>query len=98
MRNAIFAAIAVAAAGMTLPFPAGAQPVCGARDGFVAGLERQFGEYRRIEAVTSAGALMEIFVSASGSWTVLVTLPGGPACLVASGTGWQAERNSGGDA
>ena len=93
MRNAIFAAIAVAAAGMAMSFPARAQPVCGARDGFVAGLEQQFGESRRIEAVTSAGALTEIFVSASGSWTVLVTIPGGPACLVASGVGWQAQRN-----
>ncbi|MEX2618383.1 MAG: hypothetical protein WD767_20045 [Alphaproteobacteria bacterium] len=98
MRNAIMAAIAVAAAGMALPGPAAGRALCGDRDGFVAGLERQFGEHRSIEAVTSAGALMEIFVSGSGSWTILVTLPGGPACLVASGTGWQPVRIPGRDA
>lgn len=95
MRNAIIAAIAVAAAGTVLPLPAAGQAPCGDRDGFVAGLERQFGEHRSIEAVTSAGALMEVFVSGSGSWTILVTLPGGPSCLVASGTGWQPERPPG---
>lgn len=98
MRNAIIAAIAVAAAGAALPVPVNAQPVCGSRDGFVAGLERQFGEHRSIEAVTSAGALMEVFVSGSGSWTILVTLPGGPSCLVASGEGWQPVVSPGRDA
>jgi len=98
MRNAIIVAIAVVMAGMALPIPASSQALCGSRDGFVAGLDQQFGEHRSIEAVTSAGALMEIFVSGSGSWTVLVTLPGGPACLVASGTGWQPVRIPGRDA
>ena len=95
MRNAIFAAMAFLAAGMALPMPAAGQALCASRDGFIAGLEQQFGEYRRIQAVTTAGALMEIFVSDSGSWTILVTLPGGPACLVAAGQGWQPERVSG---
>lgn len=32
---------------------------------------------------------MEIAVSPTGSWTVLLTIPGGVTCLVDSGEGFQ---------
>jgi hypothetical protein len=33
--------------------------------------------------------VIEIFTSASGSWTIVVTRPDGQTCLVASGQAWE---------
>lgn len=41
-------------------------------------------------AVTSRGRLLEVLVSPSGSWSLVLTAPGGRSCLVAAGSDWQA--------
>ena len=89
MRNAAIAALVAALAGMFLPPSVTAQTVCGLHEAVADRLLQGFGERRRVEAVTATGALLEVFVSDSGNWTILVTVPGGPSCLVASGEGWQ---------
>jgi hypothetical protein len=38
----------------------------------------------------SAGYLVEVFASSSGSWTIVLTQPGGTACLIASGNYWES--------
>lgn len=36
-----------------------------------------------------AKAVVELWVSADGGWSILLAMPNGKACMVASGSGWQ---------
>lgn len=64
--------------------------VCAARDVLTRYLAKQFGERQVAVGVAAAGAVIEIFVSESGTWTILATVPGGPTCAVVAGEGWDA--------
>jgi hypothetical protein len=52
-------------------------------------LEEKFNEVVEHVAITGRGALAEWTVAPSGSWSMLVTIPDGLTCIVASGSGWQ---------
>lgn len=71
--------------------PAAAQ--CAPRDQIVARLATGFDETRQGAGLTAApdgqAQVVEIFAADSGSWTLIVTLPDGQSCPVASGEGWQ---------
>ena len=41
------------------------------------------------EPLPATGSLLEVLTSPAGSWTIIVTVPGGPTCLVSSGEGWR---------
>ena len=75
----------LAASVACFAFPVMAQQNCGPHGAVVAGLAERYGETRQAVAVGSGGALVEIFASETGSWTVVVTQPNGLACLVADG-------------
>lgn len=81
---------ATAIAVMTAAAPATAQPACGPRDAIVEALERKYGETRQGMGLQDDSGVVEIFASAeTGTWTILVTLPSGIACLVSAGENWQ---------
>ncbi len=85
-------AAALLAAGAALAFsgPAWGGEVCDLRDTVVAHLAEKYGETVTALGISSAGALVEVFVnSEKGTWTITVTAPGGPACLVSAGDGWR---------
>lgn len=63
---------------------------CGPRAEIARHLERKFGERLLFAGPTDSGNAMEIYVSASGSWTIVVVVPNGTACLVASGEAFEA--------
>lgn len=65
-----------------------AQTVCAAREAVVSALATRFGETVSATGVDRNGNLLEVFSSAGGSWTIVLTIPGGPTCLVSSGDGW----------
>lgn len=53
-------------------------------------LEEGFGEVLVGAGVDNSGRLMlEVYASESGTWTVVVTVAGGPSCIKAAGQGWQ---------
>ena len=82
---AAFAAAPVLLAGSA----ARSQPaMCGERDQVLAHLEQRFKEERTAFGLTADGRLLEVFAGPSGSWTILVTAPGGPTCMVRSGSDW----------
>ena len=91
MRKFICAGALLALLASIAPAPVAAQGrvPCGEKASIVDSLQRRHGEARVVEAVTAGGALLEVFASIAGSWTILVTLPGGPACVVAAGEGWR---------
>lgn len=74
---------------LALPGQAAAQSACGDRTEVLADLSKRYSEERGAAGITQAGGLLEVTVGPSGSWTILLTLPGEPACVVAAGEEWQ---------
>jgi hypothetical protein len=66
-----------------------AQPACGDRSTILRHLEEQFGETVRVRALADQGAMIEIAVSPSGSWSVVATMPGRPSCLTTAGEAFE---------
>ncbi len=64
---------------------------CAPRADVIQRLAETYGETRRGIGVARQGAVMEVFASeGTGSWTIVVTLPDGTSCLIASGQGYEA--------
>lgn len=87
---AVSAAVVSFAAALTAAnLPAAAQaPQCGAREAVLERLSDKYGEQPVSIGVTATGSLLEVLASPEGSWTIVVTVPNGPTCLVSSGDGW----------
>lgn len=73
---------------------AAAQPasanVCGARSDLVKSLDSAFQEKPAAFGLIAEGKqLAELFVSNRGSWTLIVSLPRGRSCVLASGDSWE---------
>ncbi len=82
----LIASTSVASAQSPLPTPAAA-PMCGDRGAVVDLLKQQFGEEQEEIRLHSDQALMELFASEKGTWSILVTSPAGTSCIVAAGKG-----------
>lgn len=87
---ATLALLGFAGALSLLAGPAAAQQACLLRDTTVTRLEERYGERVLGRGLANAGtAMFELFVSETGSWTVVVSDPKGRSCVVASGEDWQ---------
>ena len=87
MNTSMINAVAILA---TVATTAGAQSLCGDRDGMVAGLSSKYGETSRLMAIDADGGLIEFFASdARGGWTVIRTNTSGVSCIVSSGNGFE---------
>ena len=82
MIRAIILATAIAA-------PAHAQTQCANRADVLAQLADRYGEARTGAGLTDSGALVEVFASAGGSWSITVTTADQRMCLVASGQSYE---------
>ena len=83
---------AMALAGATVLAYAGSAAAasrCAPHDDIVKVLNKKYQESRHALAVISATAVMEIFLSPEGTWTMLVTNTQGISCITASGEAWQ---------
>ena len=93
MTKTRFAATLTLATGLgcSAILPATAQTAnCGPHDLVVARLASGYGESRQSIALGANNTVVETFASAeSGSWTITVTTPDGPTCMVASGQSYQ---------
>ncbi len=72
-------------------------PRCAPRDALLEALAERYGEVPIGRGITNAGGLIEVLASPSGSWSILVTTPGGATCLVSSGEGWRRLPHAGKD-
>jgi len=61
---------------------------CAATASVLRQLESEFSE-RLLGAGLSAGRLLRIYVSPSGSFSVILTSPDGVTCLLAAGRAWR---------
>ena len=85
--------IAVAATVVALGVaPAFAQSFCGDRVKVTAKLEKNYNERRSGLGLGSNGGVIELFTAESGSWTILITMPGSVTCVLGSGEGWEHQR------
>ena len=85
--------IALACAATLLANTAAGQTArnCAEHTLIVEQLASGYGESRQSIGMSSDNTVVEVFAShETGSWTITVTQAGGPTCLVASGTGYQA--------
>lgn len=76
---------------ISIAVPAEAQGQrCAPRAQVIELLSSRHDETRRAIGLTANHTVMELYASdASGSWTLLVTLPNGMTCLVAVGSGFE---------
>jgi hypothetical protein len=86
-------AVLMLAALGSASIPAGARAetmTCGKRSDLLAHFQQSYHEVPNVLGLTTDGRLLEVIVAPSGSWTMLVTAPGGPSCIVATGQDWQS--------
>lgn len=69
--------------------PVSAQQACALHEGVAKQLEKRFSEQVVGRGLAKKGRVMfELFVSKTGSWTVIATNTKGNSCVVASGDSW----------
>ncbi|WP_375280721.1 hypothetical protein [Pseudooctadecabacter sp.] len=78
------------AATLMASAPAAQSRNCGPHAVVVERLAAGYGESRQSIGMSSNNTVVEVFASTeTGTWTITVTQPGGPTCLVASGEAYQ---------
>ncbi len=69
--------------------PAAAQSSCGPRDAVLALLGNQFEESTVAVGLADNGGVIEVLTASDGTtWTIMLTMPDGTSCVVASGEAW----------
>ncbi|MBL4751347.1 MAG: hypothetical protein JKX71_12335 [Amylibacter sp.] len=70
---------------------------CAQRAEMVEKLKIRFGESRQSIGLTPGGQALELFADLeNGTWTILLTLPNGTSCMMASGHDYQAVKQPAG--
>jgi hypothetical protein len=95
MRNRLFLGImpvaAIVASGLlATASSAPAQNQCAKRNELVQQLDAQYNEKPAAVGQVDQQSVVEIYVSAQGTWTILVTGTDGGSCILASGEGWDS--------
>jgi hypothetical protein len=76
--------------------PAEAAPkLCGDRDQILDRLEQTYEEKPQALGLSGDGGVIEVLVSPEGGWTMLLTYPKRPTCVVATGEAWQTLQVAG---
>jgi hypothetical protein len=71
-----------------LASPSEAQGRCGPHGEIVKVLNGKYKENRRALGLINDKAMMEVYLSAKGTWTMLVTDQAGITCILAAGDAW----------
>jgi hypothetical protein len=74
--------------GMAPPAQAQAQEQCAPRDQVIKVLNAKYQESQRALGLINERAMMEIFISQRGTWTMVVTNDAGVTCVLAAGEAW----------
>ncbi|PVH28518.1 hypothetical protein [Pararhodobacter oceanensis] len=83
--------VATSFAGAVLPASAQNLP-CAPREQVLAYVIDQRGEARLARGDAARGASVELYAAESGTWSLIVLLPDGRACLLAHGEGFTATQ------
>tara|TARA_B100000315_G_C14532197_1_gene566748 strand:+ start:1171 stop:1473 length:303 start_codon:yes stop_codon:yes gene_type:complete len=63
--------------------------LCGDRAEAVASLEKKYSEKPVSIGLASNGAVLEVFASEAGTFTIVMTYPNGISCLIVAGENWE---------
>jgi len=85
--SAVIGAI-VASSAFAAAASAAEVPPCGQRAQLIQAMKQMFDERPKATGLISTNELFELFVSPTGTWTVLVTNPHGISCIAAAGENW----------
>ncbi|WP_265517799.1 hypothetical protein [Nitratireductor luteus] len=93
MKKAMKAGLGLTALAAVALFTAAQQAtgevaVCAPRDALVGQLENQFDERQKAMGLLGQKAVMEVFISRHGTWTILTTDTNGNSCILAAGESW----------
>lgn len=95
MRPTLLIAAAVSTALSTLAWPALAQQNCAPLDQVEAHLAAEYQETRVGQGITASGrAMLMLYASPQGTWTVLMVNPEKIACPAAEGRDWQVRNDA----
>jgi hypothetical protein len=72
----------------TMPTSAHGQVACEKRAKITTSLKKDYAEMPASAGLDNAGRMIEVFASTEGSWTILMTMPTGVSCLLATGENW----------
>jgi hypothetical protein len=72
-----------------------AAPMGGDRDEILERLQQRHDESPTALGLSSDGGVLEVLVSPEGGWTILITYPKRPTCVVAVGEAWQTLQLAG---
>ena len=86
---ASLALLALTLIGTPVSQPAEAAQLCGERGDILKQLEQAHAETPRALGLTTDGGVIEVLVSPRGGWTILVTYPKRPTCVIAVGEAWE---------
>ncbi len=87
LKSSLF--LAIAAVAPTGAFAQGQH--CGNRDLVVESLTTKYGESRQSIGMAPEGRVVEVFASIeTGTWTIMITMPNGITCLMASGQSFES--------
>jgi hypothetical protein len=82
--------------GAALSQPAEAAPkLCGDRDQLLKRLQQAHRETPQAVGLSGDGGIVEVLVSPDGAWTMLVSYPKRPTCVVAAGPAWEMQQLAG---
>lgn len=99
MLRVLSAAFVIAAAMLALSAPGSAagQIACGERAKVLQSFADAYKEKPSAIGITDQGGLIEVLVGPTGTWTMLLTVPGGPACIIGTGQDWHMRPAPGSD-
>ncbi|MBF9197614.1 hypothetical protein [Microvirga terrestris] len=89
IRSSLAPLGALAALTAIAASPASAQSVCGPREHLVKLLADHYKEDPVGMGLSQPGQILEVFASSNGSWTMVMTMPDGKACMIAAGDSWE---------
>jgi hypothetical protein len=91
-RKLVLSAVSIAAFSLsaTTVFAQPVPPSCGKRTEIVDALGKQFNERPVAQGLVNSNAIIEVFVSDGGSWTIIATGTDGRSCVVSAGEGWES--------
>lgn len=87
--NKITMVLALLTLTVAAPAMAQQQMPCAERSALVGELKEKYKEASQGVGMTGNGAVMELMTSEAGSWSLVVTMPNGKSCLIATGSGWE---------
>jgi hypothetical protein len=76
-------------AGSAAPAFAQSSALCGRYDTIKRELETAFSEHLAGQGLTSNGFAFELWVSNARTWTTVLRIPTGSACVIAAGNIWE---------